>query len=96
MPSPSRCDGKGCEIVYISRMRVLLVLALFGMLAAALWFAGIAWVHLGGDPIPLYGWFAIVGGVVFSLAVGGGLMALVFYSSRKGYDEEAGGGDKRR
>jgi hypothetical protein len=77
-------------------MRVLLVLALVGMLAATLWFAGTAWVHLGGDPIPVYGWFAIVGGVVISLAVGGGLMALVFYSSRKGYDEEAGGGRNRR
>jgi hypothetical protein len=31
---------------------------------------------------------AIVGGVLFSLLVGGGLMALVFYSSRHGYDDD--------
>jgi hypothetical protein len=36
-------------------MRALLILALFGLLALALWFAGTAWVHLGGDEIPLYG-----------------------------------------
>ena len=42
------------------------------------------------------GWFAIAGGVLFSLAVGGGLMALVFYSSRHGYDDLSSGDDERR
>jgi hypothetical protein len=32
---------------------------------------------------------AMAGGVIFSFIVGGGLMALVFYSSRAGYDDEA-------
>ena len=68
-------------------MRALLVLALFGLLAASLWFAGVAWQHLGGDAIPAYGYAAIAGGVFFSLLIGGGLMALVFYSSRHGYDD---------
>jgi len=77
-------------------MRILLIISLFAMLIGAVWFAGAAWVHIGGDPIPLYGWFAIAGGVVVSLAVGGGLMALVFYSSRRGYDEEANRFDERR
>ena len=53
----------------------------------AVWFAGTAWVHLGGDAIPVYGYVAIAGGVLFSLLIGGGLMALVFYSSRHGYDD---------
>ena len=79
---------------YIDLMRILAVLALFSLLALAVWFAGSTWVHLGGDPIPLYGWFAIVGGVLVSFAVGGGLMALVFYSSRHGYDDEAHRFDK--
>lgn len=66
---------------------------LLGLLAAALWFAASAWARLGGgDTIPLYGWLAIAGGVFFSLLVGGGLMALVFYSHRHGYDD---GGDGR-
>lgn len=74
-------------------MRSLYILVpLFALLVAALWFAGTAWVHLdGGDPIPLYGWVAIGGGVLFSLLVGGGLMALIFYSNRHGYDDLSGG-----
>lgn len=78
----------------MSRMRSLFLLVpLFGLLAAAIWFAGTAWVRFSGDAIPLYGWLAIAGGVFFSLLVGGGLMALVFYSSRHGYDDT---GDGRR
>jgi hypothetical protein len=37
----------------------------------------------------VHGWIALILGVIFSLAVGGGLMALVFVSSRRGYDEKA-------
>ena len=76
------------------RMRALIILALFGLLCLAFWFAGTAWVHLGGDAIPLYGYVAIAGGVLFSLLVGGGLMALVFYSNRHGYDDGANRFDK--
>ena len=72
----------------MSRMRKLVwFLPLFALLAAALWFAGTTWMRLSGDAIPLYGWLAIAGGVFFSLLVGGGLMALMFYSSRHGYDD---------
>ena len=34
---------------------------------------------------------AIIGGVLVSILVGGGLMALVFYSNRHGYDDLSGG-----
>jgi hypothetical protein len=75
-------------------MRPLIILApLFALLVFALWFAGRAWVHLGGEPMPLYGYIAMIGGVVISLLVGGGLMALVFYSDRHGYDDGKGDGD---
>ena len=67
---------------------------LFALLAAALWFAGSAWMRLSGGDIPFYGYVAIAGGVMFSLLVGGGLMALVFYSDRHGYDDLSGGDDK--
>jgi len=69
----------------------ILVVALFALLTLSVWFAVYAWIHLGGDPIPSYGYVAIAGGVVISLLVGGGLMALVFYSSRHGYDDLSGG-----
>jgi len=72
-------------------MRALIILCLFALLAFAAWFAVSAFTHIGGDAIPLYGYAAIVGGVLFSLTIGGGLMALVFYSNRHGYDDLSGG-----
>jgi hypothetical protein len=43
---------------------------------------------VGGDvALPASSYIAMALGVIFSLAVGFGLMALIFYSSRKGYDE---------
>ena len=69
----------------------ILVIALFSLLALSVWFAAYSWTHLGGDPLPTYGYVAIAGGVVISILVGGGLMALVFYSSRHGYDDLSGG-----
>lgn len=78
-------------------MRTLsIILPLFALLAAAVWFAASTWIHLGGDdvpPIPLWGWIAIAAGVIVSIGLGVGLMALMFYSSRHGYDE--GGDDPR-
>jgi hypothetical protein len=69
----------------------LLVVSLLALLALSIWFAAEAWIHIGGDPIPGYGYVAIAGGVLISLLVGGGLMALVFYSNRHGYDDLSGG-----
>lgn len=65
---------------------VLLLLALLGMLGFAGYFAyrGLAGP---GEPLSGHFLFAMILGTVFSIAVGSGLMALVFYSSRHGYDE---------
>jgi hypothetical protein len=68
-------------------MRTLIIVALFALLVASVWFAGAAWERFGGEPMPFYGYVAITGGVLFSLLVGGSLMGLVFYSSRHGYDD---------
>jgi len=67
---------------------LLVGVPLSALLILSVWFAATAWNHIGGDPIPSYGYVAIAGGVLFSLLIGGGLMALVFYSSRHGYDDE--------
>jgi len=76
----------------MTAMRKLLVIVpLLALLALSIWFAVAAWIRLGGEPIPFYGYVAIAGGVLFSFLVGGGLMALVFYSSRHGYDDLSGG-----
>jgi hypothetical protein len=66
---------------------IALIVALFAMLAAAAWYAAGAWINVSGPPMPASGYIAMTLGIVFSLVVGCGLMALLFYSSRYGYDE---------
>jgi hypothetical protein len=69
---------------------VLVVVPLLALLVAALWYAASAWVTLQGPPMPAVGYVAMVLGIVFSLLVGFGLMALLFYSNRHGYDDPHG------
>jgi len=45
------------------------------------------WNSIGDSDVSLAGWLAIAFGVVATLALGIGLMSLVFISSRRGYDE---------
>ena len=45
------------------------------------------WTGIGDSEISGAGWLAMGLGVVVTLALGTGLMALVFISSRRGYDE---------
>ena len=45
------------------------------------------WSGLGESEISLAGWLAMALGVILTLGLGIGLMALVFISSRRGYDE---------
>jgi hypothetical protein len=66
--------------------RLLIIVPLVGLLALALWFAVYSWNAIEGPPIPTGGYVAMSLGIVFSLVVGCGLMALLFYSSRHGYD----------
>jgi len=44
---------------------------------------------IGDSEISFAGWLAMGVGIVVTLALGIGLMALVFISSRRGYDEAA-------
>ena len=45
------------------------------------------WTSSGDAEISTAGWLAMGLGIVVTLALGVGLMALVFISSRRGYDE---------
>jgi hypothetical protein len=47
------------------------------------------WSGIGDSEISTAGWLAMGLGVLFTLGLGIGLMALVFISSRRGYDEGA-------
>ena len=62
----------------------LVVLA--GLLAVSLWYAIHVWTALSGVTMSLAGWLFMIVGALFTLALGAGLMALVFYSSRHDYD----------
>jgi hypothetical protein len=85
----------GAPRSHIDAMRIVIgvvVLALLGLLAAAIYYAYGIWNALEAADLPGWMYAAMAGGVLFSLLVGCGLMALVFYSSRHGYDERAASG----
>lgn len=67
-------------------MRVVLMLVLLAVLAAVGVYAyeGLA---VPGPEMPGQGYAALAIGIAVSLLVGVGLMVLLFYSSRRGYDE---------
>jgi hypothetical protein len=58
-------------------------IALLGILAFAVMFMVSAWTRTAAQ-LSVHGWIALTLGVLFC-----GLMALAFYSSRRGYDERA-------
>jgi hypothetical protein len=66
--------------------KFLIIVPLIALLAIAVWFAVYSWRLTEGTPIPTSGYVAMWLGILFSVLVGCGLMALVFYSSRRGYD----------
>ena len=49
----------------------------------------IFWNQLGASEISPIGWLALGFGAIATLALGCGLMALMFISSRRGYDDRA-------
>jgi hypothetical protein len=71
----------------------LVVAALMALLGASIYYAWGIWTTLGAADMPAWLYVAMGGGVLFSLLVGGGLMGLVFYSSRAGYDDRASRGE---
>tara|TARA_B100001057_G_scaffold434816_1_gene464734 strand:- start:146 stop:391 length:246 start_codon:yes stop_codon:yes gene_type:complete len=46
------------------------------------------WQMLGPISLSIHGWLAIIAGVVGSFLLGGGLMALSFYSAKSGHDDK--------
>ena len=62
-----------------------------GVAAAVILVVGVViaavWSGIGDSDISGAGWLAMGLGVIVTLALGVGLMALVFISNRRGYDE---------
>jgi hypothetical protein len=68
-------------------MKVFLLTVTLGAILAAVLFGALS--NWDASAMSVHGWIALSLGTVVSLAVGGGLMALVFHSARRGYDERA-------
>jgi hypothetical protein len=64
-----------------------LVIFLLGLLAGVIWWVVSSLSTLGGFNMPVSAWIAMVIGVLLSLGLGVGLMALTFHSSRAGHDQ---------
>ena len=66
-----------------------LIAALFALLAVAVVTADIGWQYGPAADVPPVGYVMMLVGIVLSVLVGAGLMALVFYSNREGHDQDS-------
>jgi flagellar basal body-associated protein FliL len=80
MNEPNRTSGK------LSAGGGITIVVLLAFLVVAIFYAVHGWNSVAAVGIPPMGWVFLIAGVVVTLLVGGGLMALLFYSSRKGRD----------
>ena len=80
---------------YNTMQTALVIILLLAILAGAVFVGHYGWVSAGDVAMPAWGWLMMGLGIFFSLLVGGGLMALVFYSSRAGFDEPQAAQEKK-
>jgi len=80
-----RYPRAGCSYMGIAALVTFLMV----LLGATLWWSIALWNADGPAEMSGHGYVAMTLGIVFSMIVGIGLMALVFYSARKGYDRPA-------
>jgi len=86
--TPNRIDILRSNLRRTSFGTWSVVAVLVALLVAAGFIGYLGWTTTDAG-VPASGYVAMALGVIFSLAVGVGLRALGFYSSRKGYDEPA-------
>jgi hypothetical protein len=67
---------------------VLLAVLVAILIVTVVW-AVTVWTSSNDVPMSKQAWIALGLGTLFSLVIGGGLMALMFFSSRSGHDEVA-------
>jgi len=83
MNSASDKDGKSP----LSAAGWIALTILLGLLLVSLWYAVQVWTAMAGVQMSGWGWTFLIAGVVVTVGLGAGLMALVFYSSRHGMDQ---------
>jgi hypothetical protein len=59
---------------------------LLGFLLVSLWYAVKVWTAMSGVAMSVWGWTFLGLGIVVTIGLGAGLMALVFYSARHDLD----------
>jgi hypothetical protein len=69
---------------------IAVAVGVFAVVAVAV-AIGIFWRELGASEISTAGWVALGFGVIATLALGFGLMALMFINNKRGYDDRASG-----
>jgi hypothetical protein len=69
------------QILVLAALVVILIIT-------AVWAISV-WTAAGDAVMSVHGWIALGLGTFFSLLIGCGLMALMFFSSRSGHDEIA-------
>jgi hypothetical protein len=83
MNTPSENDGKSP----LSAAGWIALAILLGLLLVSLWYAIKVWTALSAVHMSGWGWLFLGLGIVVTIGLGGGLMALVFYSSRHDMDQ---------
>ncbi len=73
--------------IVMGRGGIAVTAVLLAILAATVWWAWQGWVSHADVEMSIHGYIAMGLGIFFSLVIGCGLMALTFYSSRRGYDD---------
>jgi flagellar basal body-associated protein FliL len=80
---------KGMAMEGMGKGRIAVLIALVTILFGAGVWAITFWNETSGVEMSKHGWIALGLGTFFSLVIGCGLMALMFFSSRSGHDEAA-------
>ena len=78
------------------KMLVFIFGVLIAILGAAVWGASQVWLSGEDVEIGFHGGLALILGALGSLLVGGFLMALLFFSSKYGYDEQVFSADDEK
>jgi hypothetical protein len=68
-----------------------LLIALLALFGASLYVGFVGWTAHSDVEMPTYVYVMMFVGIGFTLLIGCGLMALLFYSHHKGYDDDAQG-----
>lgn len=87
--APGRLSAPTLE-TRILRGTILVIVVLLGLLAFASVLAYDTWQDMSETQISFHGMVALGLGVGLTLLLGIGLMSLVYFSHRRGYDDEAG------